>query len=344
MYKEVFIRDFSLLGKALDAMVNGFKVNHLLERAFDDSQQHNPLFSTDMQKEAIRAVIKKFLCGNTLTEWLIPYENKLFEKKCIVGIIMAGNLPLVGFHDFLVTMASGCRAQIKLSGKDRFLLPALFRMLCEINTYWKERVEFTDNLPDNPDLLLATGGDESAKIFENKYQMTPKIIRSSKSSIAILQGDETEEDLQMLSKDIFLYYGMGCRNVSTLLVPKGYSFRLLTEVFTRCRTTIVSDDYLSAYKYQKAIAAMQSAWYLDGGFYILREFINFPPPMGVIGILKYKDLKEAERFVNSNKLHLQCLVGKKCNFTDTEVGETQYPSISDYADGLNSLEFILNNV
>jgi len=344
MYKEVFIRDFSLLGKSLEEHLNGRRDNHLLDRAFEDSLQYNPLFSTDMQKEAIRAVIEKFLMENVLTDWLIPYENKLFEKKCIVGIIMAGNLPLVGFHDFMVTMASGCRSQIKLSGKDRFLLPSLFSILCDINPYWKDRVEFIGFLPDNPDILLATGGDESAKIFESKYQNVPKIIRSSRSSIAILQGDETEGELQKLSKDIFLYYGMGCRSVSTLLIPRDYSFGLLTDVFERRRSTMVSEDYLSAYKYQRAIAAMQNSWYLDGGFYILREFMSFPPPMGVIGILKYKDNNEAEKFVNSNKLHLQCLVGKKCRFADTEVGETQYPSISDYADGLNSLEFILNNV
>jgi len=344
MYKEVFIRDFSLLGKSLDANLNGCKDNLLLDRAFEDSLQSNPLFSTGMQKEAIRAVITKFLRENILTDWLIPYENKLVEKKCIVGIIMAGNLPIVGFHDFLVTMASGCMAQIKLSGKDRFLLPSLFSILCDINPYWKDRVEFTDSLPANPDILLATGGDESAKIFEDKYKNTPKIIRNSRSSIAILLGDENEEELQKLSNDIFLYYGMGCRSVSTLLVPQDYSFGLLTDVFGRSRAAMVSEDYLLAYKYQKAIATMQNSWYLDGGFYILREFMSFPPPMGVIGILKYKDINEADEFANSNKLHLQCLVGKKCRFADTEVGETQYPSISDYADGLNSLEFILNNV
>ncbi|MFA5849596.1 MAG: acyl-CoA reductase [Bacteroidales bacterium] len=344
MYKEVFIRDFSLLGKSLDEHLNGCRDNHLLDRAFEDSLHNNPLFSENMQKEALRAVVEKFLMENILTDWLVPYENKLFEKKCIVGIIMAGNLPLVGFHDFLVAMASGCRAQIKLSGKDRFLLPLLFSILCDINSFWKDRVEFTDSLPENPDMLLATGGDESAKIFANKYKDTPKIIRSSRSSIAILQGDETEEELQKLSKDIFLYYGMGCRSVSTLLVPKDYSFGLLTDVFGRSRSTMVSEDYLSAYKYQKAVASMQNSWFLDGGFYILREFVSFPPPMGIIGILMYKDINEAEKFVNSNKLHLQCLVGKKCRFADTEVGETQYPSISDYADGLNSLEFILNNV
>ncbi len=344
MYTEVFIRDFSLLGKLLEDHLNGFTDNHLLDRAFDLSLQYNPLFSTNMQKEALMAVSGKFLKSNILTDWLMPYKDNLLEKKHIVGIIMAGNLPVVGFHDFLVTLATGCRARIKLSGKDRFLFPVLFSMLCEINPYWKDRVEFTENLPDKPDLLIATGGDESAKIFESMYSKTPKIIRSSRSSIAILQGDETEEELQKLSKDIFLYYGMGCRSVSTLLVPENYSFGLLTDILGRSRSAMVSEDYLSAYKYQKTIAVMQNSWYLDGGFYILREYVSFPPPMGVIGVLRYRDIKEAEKFVISNKLHLQCLVGKKFRFADTELGETQYPSISDYADGLNSLEFILNNV
>ncbi|MEN6619077.1 MAG: acyl-CoA reductase [Rikenellaceae bacterium] len=344
MYKEVFIRDFSLLRESVDASLQGLSDNTLLKNAFEDSLYVNPLFSISMQKEALKAICEKFLNSNCLSNWLVPYKNRLLERNCIVGIIMAGNLPLVGFHDFLVSLASGCKAQVKLSGKDRFLLPALFRMLCEINPYWSGRVEFTRNLPENIHLLLAAGGEEAAKFFEYNYREIPKIVRGSRSSIAILSGNETINELYRLSKDVFLYYGMGCRSVSTLLVPDGYSFDLLIEAFKNIGRIIISEDYLSAYRYQKAIASMQNIWYIDGGFYLLRDISDFPPPMGVIKILKYGNLSEIFEFTDSNRFHLQGVVSRNFKNSDIEFGKAQYPSIDDYADGVNSLEFLLNNI
>ena len=343
MYKEIFIKNFSTLGRSVENALQSAYNNTLLDRAFEDSLRLNPLFTINMQHEALKIICKKFLNINCLHNWLTPYKELLFERESTVGIVMAGNLPLVGFHDFLVTMASGSRAQIKLSGKDR-LLPALFEMLCEINPYWRARVAFTEHLPENIDLLIATGGEEASKFFKSEYDEIPKIVRSSRSSIAILKGDETIDELRRLSDDIFLYYGMGCRSVSTLLVPFGYTFELLIEAFKNKENAITSEDYLSAYRYQKALAAMNKSGYSDGGFYILREHSSFPPPMGVLNVLTYRNVDQINEFIDSNKLHLQCVVNRKFNNSNIEFGEAQYPSLDEYADGVNSLEFLLNNI
>lgn len=340
MYKEVFIRDFSSLGTTIDNFLQGVVNNTLLNRAFDNSLKLNPLFTIFMQTEALRAICKKFLNRDCLNNWLAPYGKQLTEKEITVGIIMAGNLPLVGFHDFLVVMASGCRAEIKLSGKDKNLLPALFKILCRINPYWRKRVIFIENLPEKIDLLLATGSEESSKLFESKYKEVPKIVRGSRSSIAILNRDETVDELRKLSDDIFLYFGMGCRSVSTLLVPAGYNCNSLIEIFSEREQMMKNEEYLGAYKYQKAIAIMHNSWYIDGGFYILREYPDFPPPMGVISVLTYKNAGQIDSFLDSNKSHLQCVVSR----ASTKFGEAQYPPVDEYADGINSLEFLLNNI
>lgn len=340
MKKEVFIRDFSTLGKTIDPSSQGVANNVLLNRAFDNSLNLNPLFTISMQREAIRAICQKFLDSEALTEWLAPYDDSLMEKSRTVGIIMAGNLPLVGFHDFLVVMASGCRADIKLSGKDKYLLPAIFEILCGINPYWKKRVTFTGSLPEKINLLIATGGEEASKLFEANYKELPKIVRGSRSSIAILTGNETMDELCRLSNDVFLYFGMGCRSVSTLLVPEEYTFDLLIDAFSKARKLIDSEDYFAAYKYQKTLAAMHKFRYLDGGFYLIREHAGFPPPMGVVNVVRYKSSGQIKEFTDSNKTSLQCVVCRE----NIKFGEAQYPRVNEYADGINSLEFILKYI
>ena len=227
MYKEVFINDFSALGGLIKNSMRDMSGNSLLNRAFEESFKINPLFTVDMQRVALSAVCNKFLNINCLKEWLLPYHKKIFKRDKKIGIVMAGNLPLVGFHDLLTVMASGCCANVKLSAKDRCLIPVLFEMLCEINPFWRKRVTFSEALPENIDLLMATGGEQTSVLMDSLYNQIPKITRTSRSSIAILNGYETVDELQNLADDIFLYYGMGCRSVSTLLVPQEYSFEPL---------------------------------------------------------------------------------------------------------------------
>lgn len=344
MYKEVFIKDFSALGESIENSMLDMSGNSLLNRAFDDSFKFNPLFTINMQREALRAVCNKFLNINCLKKWLLPYQEKISQRDKTVGIVMAGNLPLVGFHDMLTAMASGCRTKIKLSAKDRCLIPALFEMLCEIDPFWRGRVSFSETLPKDIDLLIATGGEQTFVLMETLYRLIPKITRSSRSSIAVLNGDETMDELQNLATDIFLYYGMGCRSVSTLLLPDGYSFEPLMEALETKKASISSVDYMAAYRYQKAVVEMQNAWYLDGGFYIIKTISDFPPPMGVINVLFYRSTDQINTFINTNINKLQCVVNKKFGNTNSDFGQTQYPSIDEYADGINSLEFILNYI
>ncbi len=339
MYKEVFVRDFSTLGTTVSNILTELDNNNLLNSAFEKSASLNPLFTLEMQKEALRAICLKFLKKDCLNNWLMPYTAGLREMNTKVGVIMAGNLPLVGFHDFLTVMASGCVAEIKLSGKDSFLLPALFEILCQINPYWRERVIFTTKLPENIDLLIATGSEESVGMFESRYCNVRKIVRGSRSSIAVLRGDENMEELRNLSCDIFLYFGMGCRSVSTLLVPAGYKFEKLLEALSHKAKSMENKDYMDAYRYQKAMAQMANVWYIDGGFYILRKFNGFSPPISVVNIFTYISERQVEEFIESNKQHLQCVISRD----RIMFGEAQYPAVDEYADGVNSLDFILNN-
>jgi len=343
MYSEVFIKDLSELGRVLDSFLKGeLEITHL-DEAVKQSFESNPLFERSMQISALKAVSSLFLKESALRGWIKEYSYFVSEKEFEVMIIMAGNIPLVGFHDLLSVLASGRIAAIKLSAKDRFLIPAICRILYNINSYWEKRISFRDTPDESPKMVIATGGDETAAYFRSRYPGIPSLIRGAKCSVALLRGDEDDRFTEELAKDVFLYYGMGCRSVSTILIPEKYDLKKLTEKFAGYSYIAEGEYFHDAYRYQKALSSVSEEWFIDGGFFILKKNCTLPPPLGVVGIIEYKDEKEIENFIATNIKSLQCIVNFNYENHFIPFGSTQFPSLSDYADGVNTLEFILKN-
>ncbi|MDP3436945.1 MAG: acyl-CoA reductase [Bacteroidales bacterium] len=343
MYRQVFIKDFSQLGMDLKSFLKEEIAYLPLSSAIEDTFKRNPLFTRQMQYIALDAIATKFLSEEALAVWTEPYADLIEERDFCVSIVMAGNLPLVGFHDLLTVLASGRRAMVKVSSKDSSLLPAISEALFSINHYWIDRITFTDNLPEVVEMLIATGGEKTSQYFKNHYSKVPGIIRGSKSSIAVITGSESEEDLERLGKDIFLYFGMGCRSVSSLLLPEDYDLGKLTSALSPSENYVKCDLYRAAYLYQKAISVVSEEWFEDGGFFIFKRDTTTPPPLGVVGIYLYSDKKNIENYIIKHSKSIQCVVNYNYNNNFIEPGKSQYPELDDYADGINSLEFILKN-
>ena len=343
MYTEVFIKDLSELGRKIASYSKGELKIDLLDKAIRHSYRDNTLFTKGMQLVALTSVASRFLDESALSVWLGEYSTEIYEKEFEVMIVMAGNIPAVGFHDLLTVLASGRIAVVKLSGSDKYLIPALCEILFEINDYWRGRIHFRERPDDFPAMLIATGGDESAAYFRGRYPGVPSLIRGAKCSVAVLKGDEDELMLDSLAQDLFLYFGLGCRNVSTLLIPYNYDIVALASHLSKFSNLVKSDYYHDAYRYQKAISTVSGEWFMDVGFFIFRQNSTLPPPMSVVGIVKYKDEKEIESFLVTNRSSLQCVVNFCFGGRYLACGSTQFPTLTDYADEVNSLEFILKN-
>ena len=343
MYTEVFIKDFSELGRVLDSYLNDRKQISCIEEALKHSFESNPFFTRSMQISALKAISTSFLEDRALRGWIDRYRVEISEQDIEILIVMAGNIPLVGFHDLLTVLASGRIAVVKLSSKDNFLIPALCEILYNINSYWKNRIRFRKDADNTPKLVIATGSDETAEFFKARYPGIPSVIRGAKSSVAVLKGDEDGILLDKLANDIFLYFGLGCRSVSTILTPESYDLKKLAGYLSRFYTLTQCEIYRDAYRYQKAISLVSGEWFLDGGFFIFKKNCTLPPPPGVVGIVEYNDENEVGNFIATNIKSLQCIVNFNYQNRFQPIGTTQLPALSDYADGVNTLEFILKN-
>lgn len=356
MYRDVFIKDFSSLGFEVLSYVDsktgcedkdvGYVNNNLalLSNAVLDSFISNDLFTETMQNIALRTLSISFLAEEQLNRWTYLYRDVIVESNSVVLIVMAGNLPLVGFHDLLAVMASGKKAIVKLSSKDKYLLPALIQILSKINSYWMSRIVFTETIEVSPNLLIATGGNQAAALFKEKFGNIPNLIRGAKTSVAVLKGDESDREIEALGKDLFFYFCMGCRSVSTLLLPTGYDVnRLVNKLGLLSQITKGSPTFTNAYKYQKALSSMKKERFYDGGFFIFKEGAQSAPPISVVGIVYYSSHSDLAIFLENNESSFQCILNYKWNGQLIALGDAQNPAIDNYADGVNSLEFLLKN-
>ena len=255
---------------------------------------------------------------------------------------MAGNLPLVGFHDLLCVLVAGHKAIVKLSSDDRVLLPYLITQIRTFAPEWAEAVAFTDDKVTEYDAVIATGSDNTARYFEYYFGKKPHIIRKNRHSVAVLTGEETPEELQDLGKDIFLYYGLGCRSVSKLFVPQGYDFDLLFQAIYPYKDIIEEQKYANNYDYNKAVYLMSLYKLLENGFLLLKEDEHYGSPIATLFYEYYTNKETLKKKLATDREKIQCVVGH--NFIDGEIpfGQTQTPKLWDYADGVNTLTFLLN--
>lgn len=280
------------------------------------------------------------LTSDSLDHWLQPYSFKEETPKT-VAIIMAGNVPLVGFHDFLSVLISGNKALVKQSSKDKHLLPFIADFLKSENSDFSNRIEFTDKKLTDYDAVIATGSNNTARYFEYYFSEKPHIIRRNRNSVAVLTGKETPEELENLGEDIFRYYGLGCRNISKLFVPQDYDFNVFFEAIYKWNPIINSHKYANNYDYNKAVYLMSEFKFLENGFFMLMEDPSYGSPIACLFYEKYENLESLNHRLKQDEELIQCVVSSSDLNTETlPFGETQRPSLSDYADGVDTLQFL----
>jgi hypothetical protein len=274
-----------------------------------------------------------------LRQWLSSYSFDDSRPSKTVGLVLAGNIPLVGFHDILTVLVTGNIALIKLSSKDSVLTEFVLQQLVDIEPRFRDRFSFTETLK-NFDAVIATGSDNTSRYFEYYFSRYPSIIRKNRTSCAILTGQETPEELDQLSADVFTYFGLGCRNVSKLWVPEGYNFPSLLDRWRKHEEIIQHHKYANNYDYQKAIALVNKTPFLDNGVVLLMESEKIVSPISVLYYEYYRtehDLKERLSLVSDK---IQCIVGKTPPAT-VPFGQAQFPGPGDYADRVDTVEFLL---
>lgn len=302
------------------------------EIAKDRAVQGNQWFTAAHIELAVKNIVTAFLQRDLLTEWTHSYTLSTQPKT--VGITMAGNIPLVGFHDFLCGYLSGHNMRIKYSSKDQILLPHLIEVLSKSDTGISDQIQASEMLK-NCDAYIATGSNNSARYFEQYFAKYPHIIRRNRTSVALLDGSETPEELKALADDVFLYFGLGCRNVTQVCVPPGYDFQLLFDAFAPYNDYINHNKFRNNYDYYLAIYLLNKVKYItnDSMLFVENDF-----PFSAVSVLHYRyyDNKAVlfEELKNNNDL--QCIVGKGF----VPFGAAQIPSLADYADGMDTMQFL----
>jgi hypothetical protein len=269
-------------------------------------------------------------------QWLERYTLNDTASIKKVGVICAGNLPLVGLHDVLSVILSGHVAFVKLSTDDNLLMPALFKILIRLDESVENQLVFADGLMKDMEAVIATGSNNTSRYFEQYFGHLPHIIRKSRSSVAILNGNETEEELKSLGRDVFAYFGLGCRNVSKVFVPKGYQIDRIFKAFYDYNAIINHHKYANNYDYNKAVWLLNSEQLLDNGFLLLKEDSSLASPTGSLYFEYYEDEFELRKNLEERQAEIQCIVSN----ADIPFGGSQRPALWDYADGVDTLAFL----
>ena len=328
-----------------DTLENKKTKNQKLKKQIKQEHNHNAWFIPFFVQKSI-AAIAQMLDKEQLTQWILPYQDKIENEKnsLQIGVVMAGNIPLVGFHDFLSVIMTGHSFVGKLSSQDAHLLPIIVEMLCEIEPRFKDKIRFCSNKINKIDRLIATGSSNTANHFKYYFQKYPSIIRKHCNSIAILNGNESEEDLKKLADDVFLYFGLGCRSVSKIYVPREYNFEPLFTAFNSYKKIVNQHNkYLNNLDYQKTVHLLNAVSFLDQGIIICKEDTALNSPISVLHYQYYDDFQHVAKEVSLLGCDLQCVASNAVkNSSFVGLGQTQFPKLEDYANGINTLEFLLN--
>jgi len=309
---------------------------------YADIQYSNPWFTIPDVEMALSGVCR-YLESANLSKWAASYELEHSITK-VVGLILAGNIPLVGIHDFICIIASGYEAKIKLSTLDQVLLPLLFKELIKLEPEFEKRIQFKEKiLAAEIEAIIATGSDNTSRYLQYNYQNVPQIIRKNRSSIGIIKGDENEQQLIDLGTDIFSYFGKGCRNVSKLLVPKHYDFTEFVSKSQNYRNLLQHHKYRSNYKYGKALYYTEGKDFTDAGYYLLCRDQGMVSPLSVVFYDYYDNQVHLEQLVALSEEKIQCISSAEGWYPQSHAfGDLQKPDLWDYADGIDTMEFLIS--
>jgi hypothetical protein len=347
--KQIF--SFSQLGFLIQGYLSFLGLTQGIKGEFKDairqSVEGNPWFTEESIKQSLHSIAHGMLLPSRLKQWVSQYNIPEQKEVKDVGIIMAGNIPLVGFHDLLCVIFSGNRAIIKMSSKDKFLLPMLTNQLINIDHRIADRIKFTpDGELGNVQMVIATGGDNTYRYFESEYGNIPHIFRKNRSSVAVLTGEEPQEELMKLAKDVFSYFGLGCRSVSKIFFPKAYNFSTLLNVFSMYKHLGEQENYCNAYRYAKALLKMSNINFIDGDFFVMYPNQNLHSKVAEIVYEEYENLGQLADYLQMQENDLQC-IATNANINNllqiVPLGETQTPQLQDYADGIDVMEFLLKH-
>jgi len=294
---------------------------------------NNPWFTRKQVENAFQGAIK-LLDPVKLASWVEKYP--LIESPVKVGVIMAGNIPMAGFHDFLSVLLSGNQLNAKLSTSDRYLIPFVAKILFSFAPVLKDKFVIADQLKD-VEAVIATGSNNTSRYFEYYFSKIPHIFRKNRNSAAVLTGKENEFDLLLYGRDIFTYFGLGCRNVSKFYVPENYNFDELFNSFLQYDDVMQHSKYMNNFDYNQAVYLMNRQPFLTNNFVIIIENDSLASPVSVLHFEYYKNDVELQQKLNSVKDELQCVVSKSGSVLP---GQTQNPAITDYADNVDTMAFL----
>jgi hypothetical protein len=317
------------LGKYL--MEDSDELKAVKQKAYEKNKWFTPEFTS----LSIKNISENYLDENKLSAWINHYhiDDNIQPQK--IGVVMAGNIPLVGFHDFLSVFITGHQQDIKLSDKDDVLLKHLIDKIVLWNAKISSIVKTSELLKDC-DAYIATGSNNSARYFNRYFGKYPSVIRNNKTGVAVLSGNESEAQLSLLADDVYSYFGLGCRNVTKLFVPEDYDFIKLLNVFKKYNYFSDINKYRNNYEYNLALLIMNNKYYMSNESIILSEDENVFSPVSVLNYSFY----ENEKFVPEqleNNASIQCIVGNKY----IPFGKSQSPGLFDYADGIDTMQFLL---
>ena len=344
MNKEQLIEAFCQLGKIMNHVGNdlpwaGYEMG-LTENELDEinlviqTQHHyNGWFTEELTRKSLRN-LSSWLNLTDLTNWLSNYHYTNNPKN--VAVIMAGNIPLVGFHDFLCVLASGNNVICKLSSEDNKLLPLLSKILIQIQPELESRITFSDRNLKGFDAIIATGSNNSLLHFKQYFSKYPHLFRHNRTSIAVINGDESKDELSLLGTDIFDYFGRGCRNVTHLLLPKGFELNRFFEAIVEQGEVINNKKYGNNYDYNKTIHLMNQALFLDNNFLLLKESKNLFSPLAMVHYHYYESEWEVSNYIDEYQGDIQCVIGR--NYIP--FGKAQCPSLFDYADNVDTMKWL----
>lgn len=314
-----------------------------LLNAIERACAENPWFTPDSYQQMMASICDHFLDQEKLANFISLYPA-LQESKISydVGLVMAGNLPLVGFHDVLCTFLTGHRSQLKLADKDQVVWPTILNLWYNLEPRLKEWIRVVDRLV-NFEAVIATGSNQSARYFQLYFGRYPHLIRHNRSSLAILTGEETDEELTALGEDIFSYYGLGCRNVSSILVPKGYPIKKLLEHWKNYDYVIDNHKYKHNFDYHLATLIINNIQYFENGFIIVQENPQLASKVAVLHYQIYDNEVDLSKLLMEHEIQIQAVVSKSpyTGWTHHYFGTCQQPALNDYADRVDTMEFLL---
>ena len=296
--------------------------------------ENNPWFIPEFIDNAVQSIATGFLETPALNRWTTSYNvPEQTTNPVNVGITMAGNIPLAGFHDFLCCFISGHKQTIKLSSKDNVLLKHLAEKMISWNGEISEHIIFADMLK-GCDAYIATGSNNTARYFEYYFRKYPHIIRKNRTSVAILEGNENTDDLEKLADDVYLYFGLGCRNVTKIFVPAGYDFLPLLEAFNKYDRLIENHKFKHNYDFNLTVQIMNQKFYMTNGSVILSENTSVFSPISMLHYEFYTSREDIYKGLNPEEI--QCITGSD----KVALGAAQCPGLTDYADGIDTMLFL----